>query len=84
MYVPCTSRIQAMDKCLRDRDVILKELRHNLLLAQNHMKCQADQHRRDISFNVGGYVYLKLQPYRQSSTAFCASQKLSLCFFGPY
>jgi len=64
MYVPGTSRIQTVDECLRDRDAIVKELWHNLLLAQNHMKCQADQHWRDISFKMEDYVYLKLQPYR--------------------
>jgi len=48
------------------------------------MKCQADQHRRDISFDVGDHVYLKLQPYRQSSVAFRASMKLSPRFFYPY
>jgi len=64
IYVPGTSRIQSVDECLRDRDAILKELWHNLLLTQNHMKCQAIQHKQDISFSVGDYVYLKLQPYR--------------------
>jgi hypothetical protein len=83
-YVPGTSRIQAVDESLRDRDAILKELRHNLSLAQNRMKCQAGQHRRDVSFEVGDHVYLKLQPYRQSSVAFRASMKLSARFFGPY
>jgi hypothetical protein len=34
-----------MDECLCDCDAILKELQHNLLLAQNHMNCQVDQHR---------------------------------------
>jgi hypothetical protein len=41
-YIPGTSRIQAVDDYLRDRDTILLELRHNLQLAQNQMKCQAD------------------------------------------
>ena len=45
IYVPGTSRIQAVDECLRDRNAILKELRHNLFLTQNHMKCQAFQHK---------------------------------------
>jgi hypothetical protein len=40
--IPSTSRVQAIDEYLRDRDTILHELWHNLLLAQNWMKCQAD------------------------------------------
>jgi hypothetical protein len=83
-YVPGTSRIQAVDESLCDRDAILRELRYNLSLAQNRMKCQANRHRRDISFEVGDHMYLKLQPYRQSSVAFQASMKLSPRFFGPY
>jgi len=83
-YVPSTSKVQAVDEHLRDRDYILCELRRNLLLAQNRMKCQADQHRRDVSFDIGDYVYLKLQPYRQTSVAFRSSMKLAPRFFGPY
>jgi hypothetical protein len=48
------------------------------------MKCQADQHRREVTFNGGDYVYLKPQPYRQTSVAFRASLKLAPRFFGPY
>ena len=83
-YIPGTSRVQAVDEYLRDRDTILHDLRHNLQMAQNRMKCQADQHRREVTFNVGDYVYLKLQPYRQTSVAFRASLKLAPRFFGPY
>ncbi|XP_068636134.1 uncharacterized protein [Aristolochia californica] len=58
-YVPSTSHVQAVDEYLCDRDVILHELRRNLLLAQERMKCQADRHRREVSFLVGDYVLLR-------------------------
>lgn len=66
-----------MDDCLRNCDKILKELHRNLHLAHGHMKIQADEHRSDVSFAVGDYVYLKLQPYRQTSVAFRSSMKLA-------
>ncbi|KAA8546750.1 hypothetical protein F0562_003179 [Nyssa sinensis] len=83
-YVPGTARVQAVDEYLQDRDQILRELRRNLQLAQERMKSQANQHRREVSFNIGDYVYLKLQPYRQTSIAFRGSLKLSPRFYGPY
>lgn len=83
-YVPGTSRVQAVEEYLCDRDAILRELRHNLLQARDRMKCQADQYRREVTFDVGDYVYLKLQPYRQNSVAFRGSLKLAPRFFGPY
>ena len=83
-YVPGTSRVQAVDEYLRDRDTILYELRHNLSLARQRMKSQADLKRWEVSFEVGDYVYLKLQPYRQTLVAFRASMKLAPRFFGPY
>jgi len=48
------------------------------------MKHQADKRRSERSFNVGDYVFLKLQPYVQTSLAPRAHQKLSFRYFGPY
>jgi hypothetical protein len=48
------------------------------------MKVQADKRHSERSFDVGNYVYLKLQPYVQSSLAPRAHQKLSFRYFGPY
>ena len=48
------------------------------------MKRQADKHRSERHFAVGDWVFLKLQPYVQSSLATRANQKLSFRFFGPY
>ncbi|KAG2553190.1 hypothetical protein PVAP13_9KG516052 [Panicum virgatum] len=48
------------------------------------MKQQADKKRTERSFAVGDQVYLKLQPYVQSSLAPRANQKLAYKFFGPF
>jgi len=59
-YVPGTTKIQAVDDLLRSRSELLRELRLNLNVARDRMKMQADQSRKDVVFNVGDYVYLKL------------------------
>jgi len=59
-------------------------LQQHLLRAQKKMKTQADKHRSDRSFSVGDFIYLKLQPYIQSSVATRSSNKLSFRYFGPY
>ncbi|CAD6248347.1 unnamed protein product [Miscanthus lutarioriparius] len=52
--------------------------------AQQRMKAQADMSRSEQTFVVGDFVYLKLQPYVQSSLVPQAHQKLSFRYFGPY
>jgi hypothetical protein len=48
------------------------------------MKKQADKHRSDHEFNVDDTVFLKMQPYVQTSIAPRANQKLSFKFLGPF
>ena len=48
------------------------------------MKKEADKFRSERQFAVGDFVYLKLQPYIQSSVSRRAYQKLAFKFFGPY
>ena len=63
---------------------ILKILRENIQAAQNQQKIYADRHRVERSFEVGDFVYLRLQPYRQSSLKKKGAEKLQPRFYGPY
>ncbi|KAF2291273.1 hypothetical protein GH714_022111 [Hevea brasiliensis] len=78
------SPIHEVDQTLQTRDEILRELKSHLSRAANQMKQYVDLKRRDVEFQVGDHVYLKLQPYRQQSVSKRASQKLASRYFGPY
>jgi len=57
----------------------------HLLQAQNRMKQYADSRRSDRVFQIGDFVYLKLQPYRQHSLkGRHLPHKLSPRFYGPF
>ena len=47
------------------------------------MKKQADSHRRDVQFNVGDWVFVRLRPYRQTSLQ-PHYTKLFKHFYGPF
>lgn len=48
------------------------------------MRNQVDAKRKDVSFHVGDWVFLKLQPYRQISLIGHPTMKISKRFFGPF
>jgi hypothetical protein len=56
-----------VDQTLTVREAILHTLKENLVMAQNHMKQQADQGRSERQFEEGDHVFLCLQPYKQNS-----------------
>jgi hypothetical protein len=54
----------------------------NLRIAQSRQKSYADQRRRELSFEVGDFVYLKESPMR-GLRRFMAQVKLAPRFIGP-
>ena len=66
------------------REDILRTLKENLVMAQNHMKQQADQGHSERQFAKGDQVFLWLQPYKKTSLKAEHSQKPTPKFYGPY
>lgn len=76
--------IDTLDRLLEDRDAILDDLRVNLIRAQQKMQTQANKHHRDVEFQEGEWVYLKLRPYRQQSLAKRRFEKLAARYYDPF
>ncbi|KAJ1254536.1 hypothetical protein BS78_K036900 [Paspalum vaginatum] len=76
--------VQDLSDWFSQRNLMNDLLRQQLSRAQIRMKRQADKGRSERQFQVGDWVFLKLQPYVQSSLAPRANQKLAFKFFGPY
>ncbi|GJZ90056.1 ty3-gypsy retrotransposon protein [Tanacetum coccineum] len=81
-YIAGTSNVDAVDALLQSRTELISQLQSNISRAQLRMCNQANAHRTDVEFQVDDWVFVKLQPYRQSSVALRHSQKLSKRFFG--
>ena len=79
------SNVQAVEDHIEHQPEVLQLLKDNLNLAQNRMKQQADQHHSERSFDVGDWIFLRLQPYKQMSLKQAKKDnKLSPKYYGPY
>uniref|UniRef100_A0A2N9HGB9 RNA-directed DNA polymerase n=1 Tax=Fagus sylvatica TaxID=28930 RepID=A0A2N9HGB9_FAGSY len=82
-YIPGTTKVAAVDDYLHQQQGIIGLLKENLLSTQSRMKSQADKHRLERSFQVGEWVFLRLQPFRQKSVS-RKHGKLAARFYGPF
>ncbi|XP_057992322.1 uncharacterized protein LOC131173819 [Hevea brasiliensis] len=80
----CSSRVDAVDKALLDRDSVLAGIHQRLQQAQQRMKIYYDKGHRDVQFAVGDLVWLSLLPYRRLSLTNTPYHKLSPKFYGSY
>jgi hypothetical protein len=68
---------------IREAEKQVQIIRENLRIAQSRQKSYADDKRRDVVFQEGDYVYLKVSPIR-GLRRFRVKGKLSPRFIGPF
>ncbi|WVZ49106.1 hypothetical protein U9M48_000487 [Paspalum notatum var. saurae] len=68
---------------IKDAEQQIKIVRENLRVAQSRQKSYADVRRRDLTFKVGDFVYLKVSPMR-GIRRFNIKGKLAPRFIGPF
>nr|GEV56887.1 reverse transcriptase domain-containing protein [Tanacetum cinerariifolium] len=83
-YPPGASKVAVAEDSLMERDELLRQLKSNLLAAKEHMELKANKRRREVEFQVGDMVLVKLQRYRQLTLAKRLSNKLAKRYYGPY
>jgi hypothetical protein len=67
---------------LKDVDKQVQMVRENFKVAQTQQKSYADK-RRDLSFEIGDFVYLKVSPMR-ATRRFKVKGKLAPRYVGPF
>jgi hypothetical protein len=81
--VPYSPNDDALSNNL-EKENMLSLLQKNLSKAQQRMKKYADANRTERSFQVGDFVYLKMQPFRETALGRQNAPKLSSKWYGPF
>lgn len=76
--------VPSLDEWCQERITIHALVKQHLAHSRIRMKRQADKQRSERQFAMGDKVFLKLQPYVQSSVSPRAHQNLAFKYFGPY
>jgi hypothetical protein len=77
----CGQKLETVS--LKVQTSLFVEVRENFWMAQSHQKSYADKRRRELKFDVGDHVYLKVSLIR-GTRRFRVCGKLTPLYIGPY
>ncbi|KAF7812512.1 Retrotransposable element Tf2 [Senna tora] len=83
-YTGKSCSVQTIDEWLQLREALQATFKSNLQRALDKMKRLADLKRKEKSFEVGQWVWVKFHPYRQTSVAKRLHFKLARRFYGHF
>jgi hypothetical protein len=84
-YEPGESRVPAVEHLITDRDAFFQDVRARLLQAQQRDKLYYDSKHREVTFDVGQWVWLRLHHHRPAAFLTGPSHgKLAPHYYGPY
>jgi len=83
-YVLDNNDPMELREMLQQSDLILSQSKNDLMKAQQQMKKNANKKRRNIKYNEGDMVLVKLQYYRQNWVTLRKNQKLGMRYFRPF
>lgn len=85
-YIAGTSKIAVVEESISDREITFQAIRKKLIKAQERMKLYADKKRREVTYECGEWVLLKLRPHRQTSAkgSQAITGKLAKRFYEPF
>ena len=83
-YIINNFKVPTTRDYLATSDEVIRILKNHLEQARNHMKQQEDSKRTDREFEVGDWVFVRLQLYKQTSLKNSKNHKLAPKFYGPY
>ncbi|XP_076933166.1 uncharacterized protein LOC143598971 [Bidens hawaiensis] len=83
-YNDSSTKTASIDSSLIEHKKLLAKLKYSLEQAREIMASQANKHCLSKDFNMGDWVYLRLQKHRHTSIDKRLHHKLSKRFLGPY
>lgn len=83
-YEPGETRVAAVAQEMEARAAFLDDVRYRLEQAQQVQKHHYDKHHRQVSYQVGDWVLLRLRQRAAASLPRSATGKLKPRFVGPY